>query len=242
MATLVVPARRSDRTVAIAAGALYVVATASGVLASVALGSSLRGPDVLAGLAGQERQVFAAAFFQLVMAIAVAGIAFMLYPVLRRDADTLGKQGLALWYVGTRITEGAVFLVGILATLALLALSKGIAGAGASAFTHYQPVADALTSLADYAWILGQTVFCVGVVFLYSLLFVSRRVPLWLSVWGLVAAPLMLVAGLLLPVTGEPDSTVSSVLYAPMGVQEMVLALWLMIKGFALPEQGRKEG
>ncbi len=66
---------------------------------------------------------------------------------------------------------------------------------------------------------------------LYWLLFVSQRVPRWLSVWGLVAAPLMLVGGLLLPFTGDPNSTISSLLYAPMGLQEMVLAVWLIVWG-----------
>ena len=69
---------------------------------------------------------------------------------------------------------------------------------------------------------LGQSVFCVGAVMLYYLLYVSKRVPRWLSVWGLIAAPLMLIAGFSLVVTGDPNSTISSVLYAPLGLQEMV--------------------
>jgi len=39
---------------------------------------------------------------------------------------------------------------------------------------------------------------------------------------GLMAAPLMLVAGFLPPLTGDPSSTASTILYAPMGLQEMV--------------------
>jgi hypothetical protein len=41
----------------------------------------------------------------MTMVVAVAGVAFMIYPVLRRVADTGVRQGLAAWYVGTRITE-----------------------------------------------------------------------------------------------------------------------------------------
>ena len=78
--------------------------------------------------------------------------------------------------------------------------------------------------------------FCVGAFMLYTLLFQSRRVPRWLSIWGLIAAPLMLIAGLLLPITGDPNSTISSILYAPMALQEMVLAVWLIARGFAAPQ------
>ena len=46
------------------------------------------------------------------------------------------------------------------------------------------------------------------------------------------AAPLFLVASLSLLWTQDPNSTISSVLYAPMALQEMVLALWLILKGF----------
>jgi hypothetical protein len=67
---------------------------------------------------------------------------------------------------------------------------------------------------------------------LYWLLLRSGRVPRWLALWGLVAAPLMLVAGFLLPITGDPNSPASTLLYIPMGVQEMVLAIWLIGWGF----------
>jgi hypothetical protein len=67
---------------------------------------------------------------------------------------------------------------------------------------------------------------------LYWLLLRSGRVPRWLALWGLVAAPLMLVAGFLLPITGDSNSAASTLLYLPMGVQEMVLAVWLIARGF----------
>jgi hypothetical protein len=47
-----------------------------------------------------------------------------------------------------------------------------------------------------------------------------------------VSAPLFLVSGALLPFTHDHNSTISTVLYAPLAVQEMVLALWLIVRGF----------
>lgn len=225
----------SERRVAIAVGVLYIVATVAGLLAAAALGSVLQGAGALATLAAHGTQVLAAAFFELVMAVAVTGVGFMIYPILKQDADTPGKQGLALWYVGARITEGTLFLVGILGLLSLFAVSQEVARAGASQPVQGQAAVTVLKTASDYAWVLGQSVFCVGAVLLYWLLYGSRRIPRWLSVWGLIGVPLMLAAGFSLAVTGDPNSTVSSILYAPLALQEMVLAVWLLLKGFTAP-------
>jgi hypothetical protein len=229
----------SERRAAIAVGALYIVATVAGLLAAAALGPLLQGPDALASFAAHESQVLAAAFFELVMAVAVAGVAFMIYPILKQAADTPGKHGLALWYVGTRIMEGTLFLVGILGLLSLFALGEEVARAGASQPVQYQAAANVLKTASDYAVVLGQSVFCVGAVMLYSLLYMSRRIPRWLSIWGLIGAPLMLAAGFSLAVTGDPNSTVSSMMYAPLALQEIVFAVWLLVRGFNPPKVAR---
>lgn len=106
----------SNRKPAIIVGVLYIVATVAGVLTVVPLGSLLEGPDILANVAANENQLIMVAFLELIMAVAVAGVAFMIYPILKQNTDTKIKEGLALWYVGTRIAEEATFLVGILVT------------------------------------------------------------------------------------------------------------------------------
>ena len=227
---------RSERSAAISVGVLYILATVTGIAAGITLGSLMDGPDLLAELALHEGRVLTTAFFELVMAITVAGVAFMIYPVLKKDADTPGKRGLALWYVGTRITESVLFLVGILGLLSLFTLSGEVISTGSDPTAHHQAVGHVLRTVSDYSWVLGQSVFCVGAMMLYYLLYVSKRVPRWLSIWGLIGAPLMLAAGFSLAFTGDPDSTLSSILYAPLALQEMALAVWLIIRGFNPPQ------
>jgi hypothetical protein len=222
----------TDRKSAIWVGALYIVATVFPVAAMGPWGALVDGDGILVNAATHEGQMIAVALLNLVMAITVAGVAFMIYPVLRRAADTGVKQGLALWYVGTRITEGGAFLVAILATLAFLPLSRDFVAAGAPDGSYFQTISAMLQSATDQAYALGQSVFAVGAAMLYYLLLRSRLVPTWLSLWGLVAAPLFLVASLSLLWTEDPNSTFSTVLYAPIAIQEMVLALWLILKGF----------
>ena len=75
--------------------------------------------------------------------------------------------------------------------------------------------------------------FALGALMYYYLLYRSRLVPRWLSGWGLVGAGLCLVATVYAGFTQEFGfSSVNTVLNIPIGVQEMVLAVWLIVKGF----------
>lgn len=222
----------ADRKSAIWVGVLYIIATVAGVLTIEPWGRLMEEPGIIANVAADEGPLITVALLSLVMAVAVAGVAFMIYPILKRDADTPVKQGLAVWYVGTRITEGAVFVVAVLALLAILPLSHGFVEAGSPVDSYFQTLGTMVQEASDFGWMLGQAVFGVGAVMLYYLLFVSRRVPRWLSAWGLVSAPLFLVATLSLLYTSDPNSTFSTVLYAPLALQEMVLAVWLIVKGY----------
>lgn len=222
----------SDRKIAIWVGVLYVVATVAPVSALWSWGTLTDGPGILTNTNANEGQLIMVALLNLVLAVAAAGVAFMIYPVLKRIADTAVKQGLALWYVGTRATEGATFVIAVLVTLAFMPLSREFIAAGAPDASHFQTTAEVLQSSIDVAYALGQTVFAIGAAMLYFLLWQSRIIPQWLSLWGLVASPLFVVASLSLLWTGDPNSTMSTVLYAPMAVQEMIMALWLIVRGF----------
>ena len=67
----------------------------------------------------------------------------------------------------------------------------------------------------------------------YYVFYQSKLIPRWLSGWGFLGAALSLAAALL-TIFGQiiPFSTVFILLNFPIGVQEMVLAAWLIVKGF----------
>jgi hypothetical protein len=70
-------------------------------------------------------------------------------------------------------------------------------------------------------------VWSLSALVLNTLLFQRKLVPSWLSVWGLVGALLSLVAYTLQFFSIHP----SEFLFLPIGVQEMVFAVWLIAKG-----------
>ena len=82
--------------------------------------------------------------------------------------------------------------------------------------------------------ILDVAIFPLGAVILYSVFYRERLVPRWLSGWGLIGAVLYWVAGLLVMFDViTPLETPHIMLQAPLGLQEMVLAIWLIAKGFS---------
>jgi len=220
------------RKSAIWIGVLWIMATAFPASSIVPWSALDDGEGILANAATHKGQLITWALLNLVGAVAAAGVAFMFYPILNRVADTSVEKGLALWYVGTRITEGGTYLVAMLATWAFLPLSREFVAAGAPDASHFQTSGTVLQSTSDLALTLAQSVFAIGAVMLYYLLFQSRLVPRWLSLWGLVAAPLFLIASLSLLWTGDPNSTLANILFVPLALQEMVLAVRLIVKGF----------
>ena len=68
----------------------------------------------------------------------------------------------------------------------------------------------------------------------YCLFYRSRLIPRWLSVWG-IAAVILGTAACVLALYGDNPTTDYAPLFLPIAVQEMVLAVWLIAKGFSVP-------
>jgi hypothetical protein len=81
--------------------------------------------------------------------------------------------------------------------------------------------------------VAGLLAFGLGALMYYYIFFQTKLVPRWLSGWGLIGIILIIVTSMLVMfrVIG-PMSTTQVVLAVPIAVQEMVLAVWLIVKGF----------
>lgn len=212
------------RKIAVIVGALYIIATVAGIIAGfVFLGSILDDPDYLTKASENESQVIIGAFFFFVMAVAVAAIAVVIYPILRKHNEVL-----ALGFAGARIVEGVLFVISIIIILTLLTLSQEFVEAGSPDASYFQTLGTSLMSAGDWTeTVFAGLVFTLSALMLNYVLYQSRLVPRWLSGWGLIGAILYPVAAISLF-----GSTTSSNFYAPLAVQEMVFATWLIVKGF----------
>ena len=218
----------SNRKTARIVGVLFIIGTVAGILSVVFSGSILDAPDYLIKVSANESQVIIGALFVLIMAFACTGIAIWLYPVIRKH-----NEALALGSVGFRLIEGVFHLVGVIGLLSLLTLSQEYVKAGAPDASYFQTSGTLLLAARDWAGVLGSFAFILGALMYYYVFYQSKLIPRWLSVWGLIGVPFW-VAEILLSMFGfvDPFSTTVILLDLPIAVNEMVLAVWLIVKGF----------
>jgi Domain of unknown function (DUF4386) len=217
----------TNRRTALSAGALFIMATAAALSATALSQPVLDHPDYLTRLTTGAGQVNGAALSQFVAAVASAGIAISLYPVLRR-----WNVGLALGSVVFRTIEAVLYIAGLVSMLTLVDLSRQFTDATPAARLSLQAIGDSLLSLRQEAGVAAVLAFSLGALMYYYLFYRSRLIPRWLSGWGIVAIVLMAVACVLAWFSHQPI-TGYVFLAAPIGVQEMVLALWLIARGFS---------
>ena len=212
----------SNRKTAIIAGVLFLIVLVSSMLSGVFLGSTTD-PNYLTAVAANENQVLIGMLIQLIWALAVVGIPVMLFPILKKQ-----NERLALGYVGARIFEGFFDAVMAISMLLLLTLSQEFVKAGAPDASYFQILGELLLAVRYWAYnVLWPIMLGLGGLIFYYLFYKSKLIPRWLSVWGFIGALLFPVAWLSLF-----GSTISGPFLLPLVVNEMVLAVWLIVKGF----------
>jgi hypothetical protein len=218
-----------NRRFAVAAGALFIVATVADIISRAVLVQPILGaPDYLARVSTNEGQVLLGALFLVIGAVAAAGIAIALYPVLRKH-----NEGLALGSAGFRLIEGALYLGIVVCLLVLVTVSRESESAGATVSSAYRVPGALVMAARDALGEVAVLAFGIGALMYYGVFYRSRLVPRWLSAWGILAVALVMLSGALVMLRlTEPMSTTQLVLAAPIGLQEMVMAVWLIAKGF----------
>jgi hypothetical protein len=122
-----------------------------------------------------------------------------------------------------------------------LTVARDFEAAAAADRASFQATGDALLSVGDHAALLGVFAFCAGAFSYYVVFYRYRLIPRWLSGWGLVALGLMLTACLLALFNDSPVTSYVP-LAVPIGLQEMVLAAWLLVRGFSATEAPARAG
>jgi hypothetical protein len=217
-------ARRRARIV----GVLLITATTASLAGSALLGPVLGGTDYLGDIYTAQGRVLWGTLFSVLAAFTSAGVAIALYPLLRTYAP-----GLAMGSVGMRVIEASMYLVAALGPILLTVLAQQHAHSAAPQ-PYDQTLGALLKGLRDQAGILGALAAYLGAGMYYLVFHRTRLIPRWLSDWGLLGVMLGFLAGTLvvLDVTtfGSPFMVTMNL---PFAVQEMVLAVWLLLRGFA---------
>ena len=220
----------TSRKTAILVGALFIVGTLAGILSVVVTTPIFEASDLLAKVAANENQMVLGALLVLVMGFALAVVPVLMYPIAKRHNETL-----ALGYVVFRGgLETVTYLGWAISSLLLVPLSQAYVRAEASDASYFQTLGALFLKAGEISGTLTAIVFPLGALMFYYLLYQSELIPRWISVWGVIGVTLHLVGTGLFGMFGLTDLPMILQLVAvlPILVQEIVMAVWLIAKGF----------
>ena len=141
--------------------------------------------------------------FEAISGLAVIAIAILMFPYLK----PYGKISSLSYFILKGI-EGVLMVI-----------------AGILFLIH----STQLLNIRDGIYLIHGYIFAIPALIFYYLLCKSKLIPRWLSIWGVIAAIILIIVNLL-EATGIIPAI--EILYIPIVLNEVVLAIWLMVKGF----------
>ncbi len=210
-------------------GWLFVLATVSGVLSVLVMSSTLGDEELLSAVHSNQGSMILGEMLIFIMLAAMVGTAVLLSPILRAHSETL-----ALSYVLARTLEVVVIAIGLVAGLLLVPLSWEFAAADGGDVAGAPVLAESLKAASDWTGYLGaQMIFSISALVLNWAFLRHGLIPRWLALWGLIGVPLMFASGLLVMFESlNSNASTLNLLVVPLAVQEMAMAIWLIVRGF----------
>jgi len=219
----------SNRKAAKLVGVLFILAAVAAVIGLNLYAPILNGPDYLLKGSEHANQVILGAVMELILVLSAVGTATTMFPLLRQY-----NESIALWHVCFRFLEAIIITVGVISVLSLLTLSREFVAAGAPDPSSYHSSGIILQAIHDWTFMLGP-LFMLGInTVMYSYIFYKTRlVPRFISILGMTGASCVFICSLFVMFGVFPQiSFWGAVLAVPVAANEMILAVWLIVKGF----------
>lgn len=225
----------SNKNISKIAGILIILGIVSGILSIV---SSVESDNFLNEVYPNKNQVLIGAIFQFLLVPIYIGFSLLLYPILKKYNKTL-----SIGFIGFRIMAGVFQLFGIILLPIFILLSQKFLAQTNADLMLYETIGEMLKLLRDLTNHLGVILATgLGNFLLYYMLFKGKLIPVWLSIWGIIGNTLIMTASfLLLFELIEVVSTEYGVMTIPLVLQEVVLAIWLILKGLKTNENSNCE-
>jgi hypothetical protein len=220
------------RKTSVIVGLLFIIGTVAGILSGIVTGPTLGASEYLAQVAANEQSIILGAILVLVMGFSLAMIPVMMFPIFRKT-----NEPLALGAVVFRgVLEAVTYMVIVLCWLILIPVGQEFVSVSAADVATFQAMGNFIKQAVYWTEHLLALVFTIGALMLYWLFFKTKLIPSWLALWGFFGAILYFAAPILNMFDPLHPALSLGVkwgnLMAPLAIQEMVFALWMIIKGF----------
>lgn len=205
-------------------GALLLLLIVGGILTNFVLTASLFGePGFLIAASGNASKIALSALVGVAMGLVSIGVASLVYPIFRQRS-----QSLALFYFALVVAGFALTVVENISVMSLLSLSQAYAEAGSAQPVLYEGLRIVVKSTRNWTHYISLIVSGCTMFAFYAAMFRFRLIPRLLSVIGLLAVCSQLYA-VSTPLFGID---VDFRFIAPLGICQIILALWLVVRGF----------
>jgi hypothetical protein len=214
------PVRRAGRVI----GVLIAVQLVGGFLVNFVLEKPIFGaPGFLANAAPHAQQVAVGALLAMVLEALWIAIAVTAFPLFFERV-----QPLALWFFALAAALLAVAVVENAAVMSMVTVSKQYVDASPSERAQLETVRIVVASARNWSHFLARMTDGVAIFVFYAAMHRLRVVPRLLSGFGLIATVLQIIA-VAMPLFGRD---VVFPMLAPLGICQLLLAIWLIIRGF----------
>ena len=221
---------KTYRKTAVIVGILFIIGTISGVLSGVVLAPMMAGSTYPLNIAASETRWIFGSLLILLMGFPLAMIPVFLYPIFKKQNEVLALGSI----VFRGVLEAICYIGMVISNFLLLSVSQVYEKTAVSEIS-IQTLGSLLNSAGIWTSLLLGLVFSIGGMMIYVLFFQTRLVPRWLSGWGFIGAILYFIAhfdGIFGSQQLPSFESGLGFLMIPLAIQEMVFAVWMIVKGF----------
>ena len=217
----------TSKTNARIAGFTFLFYIVVGISSMVLFGKAMSGEGItakLANIAAHATEMRIAIVLTLLTSFSALVLGVTLYGITR-DED----HELAMLAMACRVCEGVLGAISLRTTLGLLWLATEGTGTATAGVADANALG-AFLLMPGQSALISATFFVVGSTLFSYLMVRGRMVPVSLAWLGVLASGL-LVVGVPLQLVGVFGGLMGGLMWLPMLVFEVTLAVWLLVKG-----------
>lgn len=221
----------SYRRTEILVASLWIVTAIGAIVGNALMNPVVNAPDYLTTVFPHSTTVINGMLLWLINDIGIVFIGVLMFPILRKHSESM-----ALGYVSMRIFESIFLIVGVIFAMLLIPLSQAFIKTGAADISSFQAMGSVLKQAQHWFMDTMQLIpLGLGGVILTSMLYQTKLVPRFLSVFGIIGYALLLPSAIL-TLFGVPNigpGVPVTLLVIPVAIWEIILMpVWLFAKGF----------
>ena len=183
--------------------------------------------EILVNISKNLTRMRISSLVALINSLGIVVLAVMFYIVFNKEYKII-----ALVALGFFLAEGITLAVSKIGAYGLIPLSQEFVETGAPQTSYYQTLGDFLYYGVDRrGYDIHMLFFCLGGILWYYLFYVSNYIPRALALWGLIAICLLLIP-MLIELYDRDFLPAAGLLALPYVPFEVVLGVWLVVKGF----------